>query len=531
MPDVPPVERTAEELAADAAEGMQWLASAIIAGAGKQEYNDTGAAYLHGRNVNGWIYAAPDGSRWLVRGLGRRRMYSSDLSMTLSLSRFGVLSGKAKSYSVSASISAAQQDQASWSSSYSDPPERYRYWQTQDVCTGGDRAIVMIYEARGKIFPLGFVLLTMNGTPGVNFTATLSKLAGRAEIETDRESVDAGLARYRGYASYTEDVGPSYTIRTYGGTGWVREDQALPAGVEAFVTTAVGSGESRAAATRLVAMWFDGAEQPQPVRLRVEKSSVMSYPQSGLSVSGRKSVYRATSAVTEFPAVDRTMQASISLTVRGTLSFGEHAVTAEYSESATFAVDMHLEGGEVDVASTHPPGSWMRESVSASLSASGGAAAVWSWALDFALEKEGSQPEKWRAVAASSSGVQAPPVDGVYDLGGASLPDPPSPAVSLSGRQITYHALTGSGDQLVARRPASVTLALRRFANRMFGLQAHSGASDGTLWTFPLSPSGPEEASTAPGVDTLSATTLPYGSHNPITGETVIGHAEPVSWT
>lgn len=537
MPDVLPVERTAEELAADQATGMQWLTSAIIAGAGKQEYADTGAAYLHGRPVNGWIYAAPDGSRWLVRGLGRKRMYSSDLSMTLSLSRFGVLGGKSRSYSVSASITAAQQDQAAWNSSTSDIPSRYRYWQVQDVAPAGDRAIVMTYEARGKVLPLGFVLLTLSGTPGVDLTATLSKLAGRAEIETDREIVDAGLARYQGYAAYTEEVGPSYTIRTYGGTGWVREDQALPADAEAFGATTVGSGESRAAATRLVAMWFDEAGEPQPVHLRLEKSAVMRYPMPSLTVSGRRSVYRATSAVTEFPAVDRAMQASISLTVRGTLSFGEHAVTAEYSESATFAVDMHLEGGQVEVASTHPPGSWMREAVSASLSASGGSAATWSWSIDYALEKNGSQPEIWRPVAASSSGVPAPPVNFVYDLRGASLPDPPAPHVALSARQVTHQALTDAdGRTAGSLRPASITLALRRYANCVFGLQVHSGAAgededDGTLWTFPLSPSGPGEASTVPGVGTLSATTLPYGSHNPITGESAICRAQPVSWT
>jgi hypothetical protein len=285
-------------------------------------------------------------------------------------------------------------------------------------------------------------------------------------------------------------------------------------------------------------MWFDEAGEPQPVRLRLEKSAVMRYPMPSLTVSGRRSVYRATSAVTEFPAVDRAMQASISLTVRGTLSFGEHAVTAEYSESATFAVDMHLEGGQVEVASTHPPGSWMREAVSASLSASGGSAATWSWSIDYALEKNGSQPETWWAVAASSSGVPAPPVDGVYDLGGASLPDPPAPRVALSARHGSYQALAGVDEQLVGRRPMSITMARRRFAHSLWGLQVHSSASGedededgGTLWTCPITPSGPGSASTAPDVSTLSATTLPYGSHNPITGESAICRAEPVSWT
>lgn len=59
VPGTPPVVRTPEELAADSEAGRTWLDYAILAG---------GQRRLYGKHLGemAWIYAAPDGSRWLM---------------------------------------------------------------------------------------------------------------------------------------------------------------------------------------------------------------------------------------------------------------------------------------------------------------------------------------------------------------------------------------------------------------------------------------------------------------------------------
>lgn len=78
VPGTPPVTRTPEELAADTAAGRTWLDYGILAG---------GQRRLYGHQLGGmsWIYAAPDGSRWLMRIVG------GDVTAT----RFGVVSSPA----------------------------------------------------------------------------------------------------------------------------------------------------------------------------------------------------------------------------------------------------------------------------------------------------------------------------------------------------------------------------------------------------------------------------------------------------
>lgn len=543
MPDVPPVERTAEELAADAAEGMQWLASAIIAGAGRQESADTGAAYLHGRNVNGWIYAAPDGSRWLVRGLGRKRMYSSDLSMTLSLSRFGVLGGKARSYSVSASITAAQQDQEAWSSNFNESEADYRYWQVQDVGAGGDRAIVMTYIAKSKTLPLGFVRLALSGTPGVDLAATLTKLAGRAERVTDTVEVDAGVAEHRGYAPYSEEIIPDYpwypsdpwayyTERTYGAVAWESGD-GLPDDAEVFVTAHVGSGESRSAATYLVAMWFDAAGVPQPVHLRVDNRAVMSFPVPSLSVSGKLTSYRRTGATTEYPAVDLSRNAAISETLTLELTFGGAAVAYERRRNVTFTESFHLQGGEVEVASTRLPGSWKTTRYTYAIDGDDGFSSQWTMEGEWEWYQPPSQPAYWKAATATVTGDRVPWQEGDNIIGTSN------PATVSASATLSAGTLSVGGAWLLS---PEVRLGLRRHSNTLLCLQIRSqrAATSPLAATDPgikiasrsLSPAGlgPESADVAESGARFEDI-LPYGSHNPLTGASAICRAEPVSWT
>ncbi|MBK3797546.1 hypothetical protein CXF92_18495 [Pseudomonas sp. Choline-3u-10] len=84
-PGVVPVVRSTEEQAVDVANGWQWKTSAILAGSENQ---------LHGTPLNGWIYCAPDGSRWRipVEEFGAPLLGESWAAI-VNASRFGLVGG------------------------------------------------------------------------------------------------------------------------------------------------------------------------------------------------------------------------------------------------------------------------------------------------------------------------------------------------------------------------------------------------------------------------------------------------------
>lgn len=82
-PGTRPDTRTPEEVAADTAAGRTWLDYGIISGLNHR---------LYGKSLNvpgspGWIYIAPDGSRWLAR-----LVFPNDTTLRLTFRRFGAIS-------------------------------------------------------------------------------------------------------------------------------------------------------------------------------------------------------------------------------------------------------------------------------------------------------------------------------------------------------------------------------------------------------------------------------------------------------
>lgn len=88
-PSAPPLERTPEELAADAAAGRQWRRTATLGG----ERPD-----LHGVGISGWVYIDPDGAAWRVSGFSVVTLFSNRLTLTITLARFGVFGGELETY-------------------------------------------------------------------------------------------------------------------------------------------------------------------------------------------------------------------------------------------------------------------------------------------------------------------------------------------------------------------------------------------------------------------------------------------------
>lgn len=81
VPGVAPVERDSAELALDADLGREWRDEAILAG-----------TTLHGRSLAGWIYSAPDGTKWDI--WTQPSVVAPE--KWIEARRFGVLGGKAQ---------------------------------------------------------------------------------------------------------------------------------------------------------------------------------------------------------------------------------------------------------------------------------------------------------------------------------------------------------------------------------------------------------------------------------------------------
>jgi len=256
MPGVPEVERTADEQALDELEGWQWLNSAIIAGAGAN-------ARLHGKAVGGWIYAAPDGSRWLVKGLGPTSVSSGIVRMNLTLVRFGVLGGAPASISASASRS------ISVASGH--------YWQVQDINEGGSKAIMMIYAPAQKMWPRGFMLLEITGQPGVDLSATLTTIHGTS-VTPARAISNAGFTRLTPWHAYREEELGHLKWRVYtGSTVWLPEGEPGPALHVSRPSRLNFSGTSTFAASWPVSVFFNDVGEPQTVYVRIDKTVSMRF--------------------------------------------------------------------------------------------------------------------------------------------------------------------------------------------------------------------------------------------------------------
>lgn len=106
VPGTPAVSRTAEQLAADEAAGVQWLDHAILSG-------DTTQIYSKSLGAGRWIYADSAGDRWLVSTTLHAATVAaleSAGTITVTLDRFGVIGGAPESHTHVVTLPALGQD-------------------------------------------------------------------------------------------------------------------------------------------------------------------------------------------------------------------------------------------------------------------------------------------------------------------------------------------------------------------------------------------------------------------------------------
>lgn len=180
VPGVAAIERSPAELAADTALGREWRNEAIM-----QAY------MLYGRDLGGWIYSAPDDTRWIIRLSG-------------AAVRFGVLGGAPveQAFSVVWPADDIQPgDVVGLGSDYL----VHRWPLPVDISPDGSRAIFMLYANdprfanRLRPLPLGFQLVTVSGVTGsisvaITTLRTLQQTLGSAVFDDDRIIVRPGVS-------------------------------------------------------------------------------------------------------------------------------------------------------------------------------------------------------------------------------------------------------------------------------------------------------------------------------------------------
>lgn len=332
LPGVAEIVRTPEEQAADEAAGMEWRDSFIVSGT---DTSGSAAALqwpqIHSKKLGGWIYAAPGGGRWLVKGGGTYNFSQGGmLNIPLRLVKFGDFGGGAVTINLTASISSAAMGQSSPSL-----PDSSFSAKVEDITPAGNKAIVMLY-ASGKV-PVGFLLLTLAGLPGVDFTAILSPLKTRTETLGVVDSVEgasrAHMIAYHDFSTSIDDqcAASNFKITTYTPTAFVRMPEWWQA-----ANVYVGSGENRMTLTgRVMAMWFDAEEEPQPLLLDSLQSYVVDAPLPTNTVSGQvvlRESCNGTGGLTwlEYMTTTRAQAVTETVTQTMTLSFAGEQVTTEY---------------------------------------------------------------------------------------------------------------------------------------------------------------------------------------------------------
>jgi hypothetical protein len=278
------VSRSTEELAADALAGRSWRNDAVLSGA---------RMHLYGKRLDGWIYCAPDGSRWLVSTgpLCVGIQTDQPLSVTLSLTRFGEFAGgPAETVNPIAALADLQQTEPDPTF----PAGTQAYGAVCDIRPDGSKALVMLYVpvvpfAQNSGFhplskrPVGWLELTLSGGVG-GITATLTVVRTRAQafgvgswsisraVYVQRWVADDALAivDMGTYYEYTSTPQPLLTEPF--GDGWTWLEGGGPS-VQSFTG-------------RILALWYLPNGDLEEVTLDLSVTSTFDNPPPADVVSG-----------------------------------------------------------------------------------------------------------------------------------------------------------------------------------------------------------------------------------------------------
>ena len=337
VPGTPPVTRSTEQAAADAAAGRQWLDYALISGRSPRR--------LYGKTLGGnasWLYAAPDGSRWrvtLTDGFATHDLTSA-WNATITCARFGEFGGTAETHDLAATLADWQQDIPGHAGGdYALDGYGTVITATvsvDDVRRDGARAMLCIslnLPASGWgagiatltgndpliRLPIGFIEVALSGTPGVDGAASLSVRHSRAQTlgtATGSESDD-----YQTWYHNGNDASPSW------GTWSTTQDAStdMDARVGSYSASGGWSG-------RILAAGYDASGAAQTITLNTTYSAAASAP---MPPDGTTSLERTV-----------TLSASGAVTLSGPAGSVSLALAEEASSVETYDTETGLTSAE-----------------------------------------------------------------------------------------------------------------------------------------------------------------------------------------
>lgn len=286
--------RTAEEFAQDELHGKQWRGEAMLCGLDLS---------IYGKAVNGWIYFAADGSRWLIQHFNTS--ISGNINIVLRMRPFGRVGAAPDWVTRNLSVDALQSPKlfvglaALYSgvrsnASFTDEPlPTVRLW---DMSSSGKRAVFRLSLPRANFWPgtgappiaVGWLEVVVSGGDSTTApSASLAVLYSRNEtlgsvesVETDGlQTVEAGITYSYSdapdtappasiTAAYPPSSGYSYVTRTSIALPVIGHELSMPLKASGSSTSS-GSLASRLVG-RIFAVWYDSAELPQPVMLDID---------------------------------------------------------------------------------------------------------------------------------------------------------------------------------------------------------------------------------------------------------------------
>lgn len=461
VPGVPAVTPAAEDVAA----GREWRNEATLSG---------GRLQLYGKQLDGWIYVDPAGSRWLVRcaQLNENVLYSTaaSLVLTVTLTRFGDLGVAPETHSYPLTITG-------WGIDVGTVPSTVRLL-VDDVRGDGAAAVVMVHQ---RTFDAGstqdvrrahsFLELTIAG-PGSAALVAIGIVRTRSQvvqIDTVPPVTQTHLAGWHKLAVSQGGSGQWEWV-TYAGDFGEGGNPTQPheTRTDGFFTiewwdvlrASVWSGTASADCHRIVALWYGSDGSLSEAVLRYVATYNIDWP---------------------MPA-DGIRDATIALTWSASLEVaGVAGATIEGSENNS--IHSEFDAGSLEVADVEQTVAFVIDGTSSGSTQSGtGAYGTW----------------------------EAPGANGLTEFS------------SQPGLLIDYVYSNGFAPWSV---PGSLKLV--RYANHVIG-QRVTRTNGATAFHPPSTPSG--TANGAVYVPSMSPFAGRYGSWCPYTHQTLWGLAAPVCY-
>ncbi len=491
------VVRSPEEAARDTELGYTWRTDALLAGSDFE---------LYGQVLGGYIYCAPDGSRWHIAAMWPTVQAQQPLTLSITATRFGEFDG---AMPVTQTLTATLADIGQAEPDPAKPVSATVSIAVCDLQPDGSRALLMLYVPYGVVQqwgysnanigkrPLGWLELTLAGdatglTASLAVIRTRTQTLGSAVVRQSNWS-GSGQLTLADLTSTSVDMG-DYTEVTY----------TFQAGLgETFGYDRLAADNEISLSSRILALWYAGAGfEELALDYSWTESGGNAVPQE--ATSGRRIEHHPKTGG-DVTVVEDSL---------------EHTVTR--TGQLTGAVTITLRRGAEVVAQISGSTS-NAMTLSRVLASPSGASQSWTETGSGTLDGVSGAITEARAFDANTPFF-------TYVSTSRLAPQLPEPTTNLPRLQ----ALAGGfGAEMYMTAWQRTNVAPRRYSNYLLGLLVERGPYDFDAAVYRYTRRTTAAAYPA-GIDTggLAANAGPayYGSYNPATGAVIRDQTEPVCW-